>query len=293
MVKDAEPAEKQREAAFRTTFLLLVVGLVCSIVVLVAPRPVQPSQLPALRLPGQALSAQRSLDRQQAIRGEVLARDPDVAQLLKLYVQEGLAELEIQHDLAKLAEQRSALTSLSRRLFLRLGERDTRALISHTTDRALAGLFQAGVEARPRVRERREDNETRGLLGSFPSLLARHGYVDREGRLLAPMLSIRALYKERFNKICERPLERDLSPIELMAYEGWNALHAGRVPAERRAQAAQEFFRVGGKHGAEAAAIWLFQGGAHAEALRLLRSESERTGELRLRNMALYIATRE
>ena len=206
---------------------------------------------------------------------------------MSLYRAEGLAELQDSIDLSALGERRRELAASAESLFTRLGAERTRALIAATRPSvAMASVGPATAT---------DGSEARGLLGSFPALLTRYGYIDvaRRGYGQAPPLAVRTLYKARFNLITERPLERDLSTIELQAYEGFNALHAAGLSAERRAQAAQTFFRAGGHDGAEAAAIWLWQGGAREQALSLLRSEYRRSAALRLRNMALYVSSLE
>lgn len=293
MLKDAEGTEKRSERAFTGAFALLATALACSIVVVLAPRPVQPSQLPSLRLPRAAVEAELTRDHELAKRARAFVEDADVQRVLSMYREEGLAELASEVDMASLANKRQELSSSGDRLFTRLGVERTRALIAWTTDRALSA-WSSGADS----------SEARGLLGGFPSLLARYGYVHAQSAASAgvdtprgfgeaPMLAVRTLYKARFNLIFERALDRDLRPIEVMAYEGFNALHAAGMPAERRARAAQSFFRVGGHDGAEAAAIWMYQGGARGPALALMRSEYARTGALRLRNMALYVAQLE
>jgi len=295
MLKDAEGTEKHAERAFTGAFALLVTALACSIVVLLAPRPVQPSQLPSLRLPRAAVEAELARDHELAKSARAFVDDPEVQHVLSMYREEGLAELASEVDMASLAAKRQELSSGGDRLFTRLGVERTQALVAWTTERALEA-WASGADS----------SEARGLLGGFPSLLARYGYTHApsvagggarvetpRGFGEAPLLSVRTLYKARFNLIFERALDHDLRPLELMAYEGFNALHASGMPAERRARAAQAFFRVGGHDGAEAAAIWMYQGGARGPALALLRSEYARTGALRLRNMALYVSQME
>jgi hypothetical protein len=299
MLKDAEGTEKRSERAFTGAFAMLVVTLACSIVVVLAPRPVQPSQLPSLRLPRDRVQSELLRDRELRARARSFVREPDVVRVLSLYGDEGRAELANNLDMALLANNRQELSSSGDRLFTRLGVERTRALMAWLTERALSALAKGA-----------DDQEARGLLGGFPSLLVRLGYVHgpeaahpkpavqtvhAAPRVLvdAPELAVRTLYKARFNLIFERALDRDLTPTEQMAYEGFNALHASGMEPERRARAAQAFFRVGGHDGAEVAAIWMFQGGAHEPALSLLRSEYARTGALRLRNMALYVARLE
>ncbi len=260
--------------AFRAAFALLATAVACSVVVLVAPRPVFPERLPALRLSAARVEAQLAQDRALAARAP---RGPDVDRLLALYREEGKAELVPSSDLTRANELRAEVKRAAGALFARLGPERTRALIAVTVEAALAALRRGD-----------QDDDARGLLGNFRSFLVRYGYLDVQGTLVAPEIALRAFYKARFNLICERPLAEDLAPIEIQAYQGWNALHASGLAAERRAAAARAFHEAGGAYSAEALAIWAYQGGSREEARALLRSEYERSGALRLRNMALY-----
>ncbi|MDB4972387.1 MAG: hypothetical protein JWN48_728 [Myxococcaceae bacterium] len=276
MRKDADDASAPADRAFTAAFALLATALACSIVVLAAPRPVRPGQLPALRLSTLRVDAQRAADRALSARAEAFVRDPDVVQLYDLYQEEGLAELEPAIDYAVLRRQRGERAELARKVFARLGAEGSRAFAVHVVDAAMRAL-----------RSDRESDDARGLLGSFPALLTRYGYADTQGRLLAPELSVRSLYKARFNIIFERAPTEGFSQVELQAYEGFNALQAGGLPPARRAEAAGVFYRAGGTDAGEALAIWLFQGGQRSEALALFSQEYERTKQLRLRNMIL------
>ncbi len=274
MFKDEDVDARAQARAFSAVFALLATAVACSLLLIVAPRPVPPDRLPALRLSARLVADQLARDRALALRAPA---GPEVARLLALYREEGRAELVPSSDLTRTQEHRAELRALARALFARLGPEGTRALMASTVEAALRAL-----------RSRAQDEEARGLLGDFPRLLVRYGYLEADGREVAPELSLRAFYKARFNLICERPLASDLSPIEIQAYQGWHALHAGGLAPERRARAARAFFEAGGAYGAEALAIWAYQGGSRAEARALLEREYARTGALRLRNMALY-----
>ncbi|MDB4987926.1 MAG: hypothetical protein JWN04_3104 [Myxococcaceae bacterium] len=276
MRKDADDRSAPPDRAFTAAFALLATALACSIVVLAAPRPVVPARLPPLRLSATALEAQRALDRTLVASARSFMHDPQVAQLYELYREEGLVELEPAVDLEILRAERRERTELARRVFARLGAQASRAFTAHVLDDAMRALTQD-----------RNSDEARGLLGTFPDLLTRYGYADAAGRLRAPELSVRGLYKARFNMIFDRPLLSDFSNIELQAYEGFNALEAGGLPPERRAEAAGAFQRAGGTDGAEALATWLFNADRRPDALALFAREYQRTSALRLRNMML------
>lgn len=264
------------ERAFTATVALIVSAVACAIVILTSPRPIEPSQLPALRLDRTRVAAQRSLDRALAAR---VPRGEDVARLIKLYRAEGVAEATRDGDFARLNARRGELAQVAHSVFTRLDADAEAALVASITERAMTALAGELVDA----------DEARGLLGRFPDLLVRYGYADDAG-LRAPEVAVRAFYKERFNLICERPRGTGLTPIEREAMEGFNALHAGGLPPEQRALAARAYMLAGGEDGAEADAIWLFQGGLRDEALTLFRRGYEHTGSLRLRNLAVYAA---
>lgn len=276
MRKDPDHARALSERAFTATFAMLVVALVCSVVVLVAPRPVRPTRLPALRLSPELIEAQRVHDQALVAQARAFERDPEVLQLANLYEEEGLVEFEPLLDSNLLFRQRGERSALAQRVFARLGEQGTRAFIALTVDDAMRSL--AGD---------RTTDRARGLLGRFPELLASYGYTDAAGRPLAPELSIRAFYKARVNMVFDRPPIHDFSPIEVQAYEGFNALQSGALPPARRAEAAAAFYRAGGIDAAEALAVWLFQGGQRADSLTLFAQEYAHNHALRVRNMML------
>lgn len=267
---------RRPERAFTLTFASIVSSVACAIVVLAAPRPVLPNQLPALRLDRAELSRQAKRDE------EVTAHAPrgtDIDQLLGLFRAEGTAEATGDVDFERLNARRAELAAASRAVFARLSEQEAFALATAVTSRALLAL-QGALD---------DPGEAEALLGGFPKLLAQYGYADAQG-VRAPLPAVRGFYKERFNLICERPGGSYLTPLERKSYEGFNALHAGGLPPELRARAAHAYAKEGGEHGAEADAIWMFQAGLRREALAVFRREYDHTKSLRLRNMALFAA---
>ncbi|MET0341666.1 MAG: hypothetical protein ABW252_11745 [Polyangiales bacterium] len=263
-----------RDRAFTGAFALIVSATACAIVVLATPRPVLPSQLPSLRLDGDALARQRNEDEASVGRAP---RGPDVDALLAAYLDEGRAErsgpvrVEAEHA------RRRRTVELAEAVFARAERDEARALLVAVTSRALRALWGELSDA----------DEARGLLGHFPKLLARYGYVDADGRLLAPELAVRTLYAARFNLLCGRGLLTDLTELERTAHDGWTALHVGALEPAQRADAARSFHALGGRYGAEADAIWRFQGGDAAGAAELLGQAYAGSGLLRLRNLAL------
>jgi hypothetical protein len=266
----------QGERGFAGTCTVLLATLACSIVVLASPRPVQPSRLPALRVP--LAEARRAFADVPHAPAPPPPDSPLLQRFEELYGEAGLNEREAKLDAAMVAEQKLELALITRELFPKLGEPGVRALRDSLTRRALAALWL-----------REPPTEAYGLLGAFPVLLQRYGYIDSDRTPLAPPRLIENLYHQRFNLICERPLETDLDPYDRRLAEGWVALHGRNMPAERRAQAAHTFAELGGVDAREALAIWLAHGERKDEAMQLLRAEYARTGALRLRNMLLFL----
>lgn len=263
-----------KDRAFTGAFALIVSATACAVVVLAAPRAVLPSQLPALRLPRAALARQRAAD--EALRARAPA-GADVDAFLDAYREEGRLEVTGAVDETAYAAHRARLGALARDMFARLRPEEARALRLSLTEQALGALRGEPSEA----------DHPRALLGRFPELLARYGYVDAAGRRLAPELAVRALYAARFNLICGRGLQEGMTPLEQTAHEGWTALHAGALAPAQRAEAARRFRALGGRYGMEAEAIWRHQGGDAVGASALLQQAYARTGWLRLRNLAL------
>lgn len=276
MRKDESPAAVSRDRVFGATCALIASAVACTVVVLAVPRPVEPLELPALRLSRADVAAQLASDRAAAARAP---RGEDVSRWQALYREDGLSELSPHPDHARIAKRRVELAAECAALLHRVGDAGARALVAATTERALAGL-RGELAAR----------EAQGLLGIFPVLLRRYGFIAADGTLRAPELSVRAFYKARFNLICERPRAFGLSAIELQALEGWNALHATGLPAGQRLLAAKAFSDAGGTDAIEAVAVWLFANGARERSHALLQRLHEQRGALRIRNMLLFAA---
>jgi hypothetical protein len=274
MLKDETQRSVSRgERSFLATCGALLSALICSIVVIVAPRPVQPGRLPALRVP---LSEAKRAFGEIASSGRALPAS--LERWYELYREAGLNEREPELDPDIVAAQRSELWHLVEREFPKLGSAGIAALMDTLSERALASL-----------RSERPTAEGYGLLGAFPSLLARYGYLDDRGRAIAPPRVLRVLYLQRFNLICARALDADIDAFDRKLFEGWVALHGAKLPPERRALAARNYAALGGLDAREALAIWSFYGGLTEQAAQLLRREYERTGALRLRNLSLFV----
>jgi hypothetical protein len=275
-MEPALAATAARDRAFTATFALIATAVACTIVILYAPRPVEPRELPALRLDANAVAEALASDRELAKRAP---RSSEVDRLLTLYQREGLSERAPGNDQYKLASQREEFAVAARQALLLLNDDGARALLASLTERAMAAL---GGEL--------PVHESQGLLGLFPEQLRRYGYIDTQGALIAPELAVRALYKARVNLFCGRARDASLRPVERHALHGFLALHASALPGSERALAAKAFYEAGGHASDEALAVWMYRGGIRAQARALFEAAYARSGALRLRNMALFLA---
>jgi hypothetical protein len=277
----SQAAGASRDSTFTAVFSLLVTLMGCAVVVLTLPRPVEPTNLPPLVLDPSAVAAQRTAD---AVLARSVPTGTDVDELKARYLDEGRAERTVNPGTSGMAERRGAFKLLARRVFARVGERGVLALRAEATERfmrAMRGELAAGPEVD-------------GLVGSFMELMQRYGLVDAELTVVAPEATVRAMYKARWNIVHERPPREGLTKLDLLAYEGWNALHATNLVPARRLEAARVFYELGGRHGAEAYAIASYQARALGEAERLFVAAQKQASALRVRNeiMAVWRARR-
>jgi hypothetical protein len=268
----ADPPKVERDRAFTRFFAVFAAVNVCAALALAWPRPVAPVQLPPLQLDRAAVERVLARDRELAARA---SHSPRARELRALHAEEGEAELSGAAGVAKSPARRRRLAAYAAQLVAQEGLQSLEALRAEATQEAMAELAVPG--------------RTSPMLGKFPSLLARYGVLGPDGALRVPAFAVRAAYKVRWNLIHERPLTEAFAPIEVQAYQGLLALHAGALQPERRAAAAQAFYQASGVHGGEAYAIWLFQGGAHGPARALMDRVYAESGALRHRNMALYM----
>jgi hypothetical protein len=269
-------AEKRaRDPHFTAVFALLVTAIACAFVLLARPRAIIPAALPPLVLSVSAVEACLDADRKEA------ASAPKSAGLDAMYqgfLAEGLAERGGTVDLEDARRRQDMFANLATIELERAGAQAASKLRAQAVERFM----------KARAGEIADANERDGLLGSFEKQLERYGLTNSDGAIIAPVLSVRAMYKSRWNLIHARERSDGLSPIEIQAFEGWIALHGLSTPPEVRAKAARAFREAGGKRGALTLAIWLFQGGALDAAEQLFREESER-GELFVRNYQLAL----
>ena len=263
--------QRPRDLSFSATFALMAMAMACAIFLCAVPRPV-PFELPVLTMDERAVREQIEADRRLA--------GPPQSELARALYQTlrdaGRSELDADETRAYKLEQR--IRALKKRVETELSAEGLRAVRAYATERFMLALSA----------ELDDENEERELIGAQRSMFAAYGYITPEGHLLAPELTLRAMFKVRWNMIFHAPPTASLSAIEAYAYEGFRALEATNLPPELRFAALYEWIRAGGGLRAERALAILQAASGKAGPLvaRVQGSENE-AAQLRLRNMAL------
>ena len=271
MTNRSDEIDPPRDVVFSAAFALMVMAMACATFLCAVPRPV-PFELPVLTLDEESVRAQIEEDRRLAALPE-----SELARALYQALRDaGRSELERDEARGYQLEQR--ISGLKKRVQSELSPEGLRAVRAYATQRFMLALF-AKLD---------DENEERELVGAQRSMFAGYGYMTPEGDLLAPALTIRAMFKVRWNMIFHAPPTAALSPIELYAYEGFRALEAKNLPPELRYRALYELIRAGGGLRAERAlAIFQAENGKGGPLLARVQGSANEAGQLRLRNMAL------
>lgn len=242
---------------------------------LAIPQPVDPWEMPSLVLDRTAVSDAIRLD--QTLAKE--APDAEEARTLRsLFLDHGRAEADPPYDAVEYDERQAAI------------HRATAALIEKYGPVAFEAMRASAVEDFTNVlgdgtREPQGDYEV-GVVGGMREILNRYGAMH-QGSVVAPPLTVRALYKARWNAVHRRPFVEGFSEIELQAYWGWLALHGWGRPLDKREDALVAFREAGGFGTQEAAALFDLLEGRSDRAAKSLETLYEASGQLRLRNLAL------
>ncbi|MEM7137452.1 MAG: hypothetical protein AAF500_12770 [Myxococcota bacterium] len=243
--------------------------------VLAIPQPVAPWEMPSLVLDRGAVAASV---RQNEELSSGLTDGEEIGRLQALFIAHGLAEINPPYARAdydtRQAEVHHALEALERRA----GPQAFAAL--------RARAVEDFMEAFPDASRQPEGDAESGMLGGFGQILDRYGAVV-EGVLVAPPMTVRAMYKARWNLIHRNQATNGFSKIEEQAYWGWLALHGWGVPVAERIDALKRYEDAGGRNAAEAAALFDLLERRPGRAARLLETLYEQEHQLRLRNLAL------
>jgi hypothetical protein len=277
-VPSHEPA-RPRDSSFTLAFSLIAFATACAVVLVCMPRRVEPARLPPLVLDTTAV--ERALRREAELAAAAPA-SPALSELYELFLAEGRAELAGVNGLLGTSQRRARIAELNKQALAPLSKEQRQGVRARDTERFIAALL--GEQSDPEL--------SSGLVGTFPDLLRRYGLLRPDGSFAAPEISVRAMYKARWNLIHERDPSADFEPIDIQAYDGWNALSATALKPQRRAVSAQRFLAAGGRHARECYAIWLYQGQAERDALALLEQAYANNASLRLRNEAFFIRSK-
>jgi hypothetical protein len=273
----SDEMDRPRDTVFFAVLTLVATATVCATVLCTLPRTA-PLELPVLVLDEAKARAQIAADEQLAGQKQSeLARE-----LYQALRDAGRSELERHEGRAYALEQR--VNGLKKRIARELDAQGVAAVRAYATQRSMLALL-AQLE---------DEQEERELVGAQRSMFATYGYISPEGALLAPALTLRSMFKVRWNMIfMEGPPTRGLSPIELCAYEGFRALEAENMPPHVQSEALYELIRAGGGLRAERALAVLQA--AHGKAGPLsarVQNSAQEAAQLRLRNMALTVQRR-
>lgn len=252
---------------------MLAVGLI--VATLGVPQPVNPWEMPSLVLDRNAVSDAIRFDR--ALAAE--APDDEEAQTLRsLFLEHGRAEANPPYSIDDYNLRQIAIHQATRALV----DRDGRAALGMLRAKAVEEATTAFCDGHHEP----ENDEEVALFGGFTEI-ARTYRLVRDGVVIAPELTVRSLYKARWNAIHRQPPVDGLSAIELQAYWGWLALHGWGRPLEDRKDALVAFRRAGGRGAREAAALFDLLSDRPEWAATALQALYEARGELRLRNLGL------
>lgn len=242
---------------------------------LALPQPVDPWEMPSLVLDRSAAANAIRLDR-------ALARETpesEEAELLRsLFLDHGRSEADPPYTVTEYDRRQAALHGAIQALLAKHGPVAFEAMRAEAVEELMRVLGDGTNEP--------EDDYEVGVLGGFPQVLKEYGLIYR-GELVAPELSVRALYKARWNSIHRRDFVEGMSDVELQAYWGWLALHGWGKPLVDREEALVAFRDAGGFGAQEAAALMDLLAGRPDRASKSLGRLHAASGELRLRNLAL------
>ena len=242
---------------------------------LATPQAVAPWEMPSLVLDREAAS--NAIRFEEALGKEAI-HSAEAETLRSLFLDHGRAEADPPYAVEEYDRRQAEIHYARATLIDAHGPAALGALRASTVDEFVDVFYETrGVP--------RNDREV-GLLGGFPVIAKEYGLLV-QGRIIAPELTVRTLYKGRWNAVHRLPLTDGFSRIELQSYWGWLALHGWGKPLQQRVDALIAFKEAGGYGVNEAAALFDVLAGRPERAARSLDALYEERGELRLRNMSL------
>jgi hypothetical protein len=247
-------------------------ALLCAGLLFARPRAVPPRELPSLTLPERAVREAMVADAAAAQTAPTSARARALEALL---MEHGAAESRGPEDTDVYSKRQRSLATGYRELVDEVGEPVALRLRAKNAQR----LEQA-------LDLRLPDAEAKAVLGALPNILKRED-AARDGYLVAPRFVVRTLFKARWNILHGLPPTKNFAKVELLAYYGWQTLHAERLPIPQRLRAAQAYQHAGGQDIDEILGVLLYRNGDFALAARAFAAAQHGGLQLRLRNHML------
>jgi hypothetical protein len=242
---------------------------------LATPQPVAPWEMPSLVLDRDDVLDSIRFD--QALAGEA-SDSAEAVTLQSLFLEHGRAEADPPYAVQEYDRRQAAIHHAIEELIDAEGPAALDAQRAKAVDEFVDVFYETrGIP--------RNDYEV-GVLGGFPVIAERYGLIV-DGKIIAPELTVRSLYKGRWNAIHRRPLQDGFSQIELQAYWGWLALHGWGRPLPQRIDALVAFKEADGYGVNEAAALFDLLNGHPERAAKSLDALYQDLGELRLRNLSM------
>jgi hypothetical protein len=252
-----------------SVYLLLFLSMASGFLLIGLPRAIAPTELPALSLPESDVTTQQREDEQLAAAAP---HTPGAEQLLTLYQTFGQTEYVALESQALSSQRRIMLHRAYDQVREEAGPRGALALRAH----ALA-MFEAALD------DRVHGEAIRGWLGVFPNVLADF-LATRNGLERAPHFVVRTLYKARWNRLLNLPVDSDFAKIERQAYYGWLGLHAYNLPLQERRSALVNYAAAGGEHASEAQGVLAFADRDYIRAVECLERAYQENPNWRIRN---------
>jgi hypothetical protein len=262
-------AEERRQA--RHLVILLLGVIACAALLFAQKRAVTPGEMPSLVLDAGEVAQAIAADAAAAQR---VPKSNTAEQLKTYWLEQSRVDregIEPEHERRVRADDMFFAYNALKKEVGEAAALTLRSEAAQQLDAALDGKLMT--------------DEARDVLGGFPTMLAREG-CSRGGELVAPRFVVRTLFKARWNLSHGLAADHAFVRIERLAFYGWQALHAERLPLDRRLNALEAYATYGGKRVAQAAGVLLHRGGGYVASAEALEAAYRQTGNLRLRNWA-------
>ncbi len=256
------------------TLILTTVATSCVAILLGMPRPIEPTDPPALVV---TRAMQSRVDEADLALARGLHMSPELRRVASLVDASSRGEVRLE-AFGTADARRRAMDAAVGAVLRAHGVEPLRALRARSVLDALVAL-DAGARALPEPERVRR-------LGRFTESLEQYDAYAR-GERRAPRAVVRVIYMARWNAIVGRLNTDGFTDEDLRMYWGWLALHATGAPIDLRIRALRHYGDLGGKNAAEAAGVLLFRVGEFRESSRAFDAVHAVNGSIRARNHGL------